>query len=202
MAGHGILAVVHHGCTAFTHLVVSGPGRGRLVNVDLDGFPAPYVLEDKDFLAWYERWLAELLAGCDVVDFGEKLPGGEGTLLAILAEDPSPRRPDRSRCCAKSARRPPAPSLLPRPTRSTRLRIYGVAPPSRELAALPPTTSVRRTATRALLEQLLAGTDPAVRRQGVQTAERRDERRLPLPCAGERPSKTTRPLRRVLPAWT
>ncbi|KDN17464.1 SMI1/KNR4 family protein [Amycolatopsis rifamycinica] len=88
----GTLAVVHHGCTGYTHLVVSGPGRGRLVNLDLNGVPAPYVLEDEDFLAWYHRWLDELLAGCSVSGFGHKLPGGEDTLLAVLAEDPDPRR--------------------------------------------------------------------------------------------------------------
>jgi hypothetical protein len=88
----GTLTVVSHGCAGFTQLVVTGPGRGRLVNVDLDGEPAPYVLEDADFHTWYERWLDELLAGCSVTDFGRKLPGDEDTLLAVLTEDPSPRR--------------------------------------------------------------------------------------------------------------
>ncbi|SEF21725.1 HEAT repeat-containing protein [Amycolatopsis pretoriensis] len=88
----GTLAVVHHGCTGYTHLVVSGPGRGRLVRLDLNGVPAPYVLEDEDFLAWYHRWLDELLAGCSVTEFGYKIPGDESTLLAVLSGDPDPRR--------------------------------------------------------------------------------------------------------------
>jgi hypothetical protein len=92
----GTLAVVHHGCTSYTHLVVSGPGRGRLVNVDLNGVPAPYVLEDEDFLSWYERWLDELLAGYSVTWFGAKLPGDEAKLLGILATDPSPHRRARA----------------------------------------------------------------------------------------------------------
>lgn len=92
----GTLAVVHHGCTSYTQLVVSGPGRGRLVNVDLNGVPAPYVLEDEDFLSWYERWLDELLAGYDVTWFGEKIPGDEPRLLGVLADDPSAHRRARA----------------------------------------------------------------------------------------------------------
>jgi hypothetical protein len=92
----GTLAVVHHGCTSYTQLVVSGPGRGRLVNVDLNGVPAPYVLEDEDFLSWYERWLDELLAGYSVTWFGEKIPGDESRLLGILAGDPSRHRRARA----------------------------------------------------------------------------------------------------------
>ncbi len=88
----GTLAVVHHGCTGYTHLVVSGPGRGRLVNLDLNGVPAPYVLEDESFLVWYHRWLDESLAGCSVSAFGHKLPGREAALLTVLTEDPDPRR--------------------------------------------------------------------------------------------------------------
>ncbi|MEV4973670.1 HEAT repeat domain-containing protein [Streptomyces scopuliridis] len=92
----GTLAIVHHGCTSYTQLVVTGPGRGRLVNVDLNGVPAPYVLEDPDFLAWYERWLDELLAGYRVTWFGEKIPGDEAALLRILAGDPAPQRRARA----------------------------------------------------------------------------------------------------------
>ncbi|MFI7062381.1 HEAT repeat domain-containing protein [Kribbella sp. NPDC050124] len=88
----GSLAVVHHGCAYYTHLVVSGPGRGRLVNVNADWCDPPYVSEDPDFLTWYERWLDELLAGYSVTDFGQKLPGDETALLAILAGDPDPDR--------------------------------------------------------------------------------------------------------------
>ncbi|MEO3771220.1 HEAT repeat domain-containing protein [Micromonospora sp. B9E7] len=92
----GTLAIVHHGCTSYTLLVVSGPGWGRLVNVDLNGAPAPYVLEDEDFLSWYERWLDELVAGYDVTWFGEKIPGDEARLLGILSDDPSPHRRARA----------------------------------------------------------------------------------------------------------
>ncbi|MFQ6327399.1 HEAT repeat domain-containing protein [Nocardia sp. CWNU-33] len=92
----GTLSIVHHGCTSCTQLVISGPGRGRLVAIDFNGVPAPYVQEDPDFLTWYERWLDELLAGYDVAGFGYKLPGDEATLLGILATDPSPERRARA----------------------------------------------------------------------------------------------------------
>jgi hypothetical protein len=64
--------------------------------VDLNGVPAPYVLEDEDFLSWYERWLDELLAGYNVTWFGEKIPGDEPRLLGILAGDPAPHRRARA----------------------------------------------------------------------------------------------------------
>ncbi|ASO21041.1 hypothetical protein FHR81_002010 [Actinoalloteichus hoggarensis] len=92
----GTLAVVHHGCADYTQLVVTGPGRGRLVNVNLDGSVPPYVLEDRDFLDWYERWLDELLAGHRVAGFGAKLPGDEATLIRVLAADPAASRRARA----------------------------------------------------------------------------------------------------------
>jgi len=92
----GSLAIVHHGCSDYTQLVVSGSGRGRLVNVNADWHVPPYVTEDANFLAWYERWLDELLAGYDVGGFGPKLPGDETVLLAILADDPDPDRKARA----------------------------------------------------------------------------------------------------------
>ncbi|WP_144126910.1 HEAT repeat domain-containing protein [Catellatospora sichuanensis] len=99
-AGHdfvadGTLTVVNHGCTLTTQLIVSGPSRGRLFNVDTDGI-GPYVLEDEDFLAWYERWLDELTAGYRLDWFGEYLPGDEPVLVTILTEDPSPDRRTRA----------------------------------------------------------------------------------------------------------
>lgn len=91
----GTLTVADHGCTLTTQLVVTGLGRGRLFNVDVDGI-GPYVLEDEDFLAWYERSLDELLAGCRIGWFGEKLPGDEAVLVAVLHGDPSSRRRARA----------------------------------------------------------------------------------------------------------
>ncbi len=283
----GTLAVVHHGCTSYTHLVVSGAGRGRLVNVDLNGFPAPYVLEDADFLTWYERWLEELLAGCDVAGFGEKLPGGEDTLLDILTGDPSPPRraqaarsvthlaeisPAAVRAFATAAADPdpgvrhtvlrlawrytlplsseartaladPEPGIraealrlltrldppgladLARPhladaapqvageamsalATAGELAVADVAPlladPGKRSAAAYHLLKANGEAS-ALLEPLLEDEDPDVRRQAVQTAERRDEHTL-LPAlrrreAVEDDETVLVNLRRVISAW-
>jgi hypothetical protein len=92
----GTLTIAHHGCSLVTQLVVTGPARGRLFNLDCEGSTGPYVVEDADFLAWYERWLDEAVAGYDVGWFGERLPLDEPGLIAALAGDPSPQRRARA----------------------------------------------------------------------------------------------------------
>ncbi|MEV0136629.1 hypothetical protein AB0H83_50425 [Dactylosporangium sp. NPDC050688] len=92
----GTLEVAHHGCSLGTRLVVTGPARGRLFNLDTEGPIGPYVVEDADFLAWYERWLDEAVAGYDVGWFGERLPLEEPELVAALTGDPSPERRARA----------------------------------------------------------------------------------------------------------
>src|SRR6185437_3308140 len=92
----GTLRLAGHGCSLVTQLVVTGPARGRLFNVDYEGPVGPYVVEDNDFLAWYERWLDEAVAGYDVGWFGERLPLEEPGLIAALARDPSPARRARA----------------------------------------------------------------------------------------------------------
>lgn len=92
----GTLTVASHGCSLVTQLVVTGPARGRLVNLDGGGSLGPYVLEDVGFLAWYERWLDEAVAGYDIGWFGERLPLDEPGLIAVLAVDPSPARRARA----------------------------------------------------------------------------------------------------------
>ncbi|MEO3818007.1 hypothetical protein [Plantactinospora sp. B24E8] len=92
----GTLRIADHGCSLFTQLVVTGPARGRLFNLDDEGPVGPYVVEDADFLAWYERWLDETVAGYDTGWFGERLPLDELALLAALAADPSPERRARA----------------------------------------------------------------------------------------------------------
>ncbi|WP_460304917.1 HEAT repeat domain-containing protein [Actinocorallia aurea] len=88
----GALAVVHGGCTTYTLLVVTGPLRGRLVRVDLNGVPAPVVLPDADFLAWYERWLDDVIEGRDLTFFHDRLLGGEAEFRAAARDaDPDVR---------------------------------------------------------------------------------------------------------------
>ncbi|MDX6741411.1 HEAT repeat domain-containing protein [Actinocorallia sp. A-T 12471] len=91
----GALAVVHGGCALYTLLVVTGPARGRLVRVDLDGGLAPLVLDDVDFLAWYERWLDDVIAGYGTTFFHDRLLGGEVAFVAG-ARDADPARRARA----------------------------------------------------------------------------------------------------------
>lgn len=80
----GTLNLVHQGCTYHSLLVVTGPYRGRVVNADLDMTGPPWFTRDADFLAWYERWLDELLWGYDTTWFGRGLPGREADVVAAL----------------------------------------------------------------------------------------------------------------------
>lgn len=84
----GTIAVVYRGCSDFTLLVVSGPGCGRLVEVNAEGFFAPHFHTDPDFLAWYERWLDFTLAGHrDLTWFADQMAGDEVALVATLLND-------------------------------------------------------------------------------------------------------------------
>jgi hypothetical protein len=90
----GTIAVVYGGCSDFTLLVVTGPGRGRLVEVNAEGFFAPRFHTDPDFLAWYERWLDFTLTGHrDLTWFADQMAGDEAELVVTLLNDaPETRR--------------------------------------------------------------------------------------------------------------
>ncbi|MFG2039876.1 hypothetical protein [Dactylosporangium sp. NPDC048998] len=190
----GTLKVADHGCSLETRLIVTGAARGRLFNLDVDGV-GPYVVEDPDFLAWYERWLDEVVEGCNVGWFGEKLPGGEQELVAILEGDPSPERRARAAgsiaalprfgaatraALVRAARQDQDPRVraeLLAPYRSKRLDVRPVT--ADQVAAYARSESVRNTvaALEALqtidqvtVADLLSGldaSDPAVRRVAV-----------------------------------
>ncbi|MEU9379429.1 SMI1/KNR4 family protein [Streptomyces sp. NPDC048255] len=84
----GTITVVYRGCSDFTLLVVTGPGRGRLVEVNADGFFSPRFHADSDFLAWYERWLDFVLTGHrDLTWFADQMAGSEEDLVATLLAD-------------------------------------------------------------------------------------------------------------------
>lgn len=90
----GILSLGTQGCSYAMGLIVTGEFAGRVVYLDADG-QAPYVVREPDFLAWYERWLDELLGGYDLFWFGIGLGGDESTLSALL-EDSSTSSSDRA----------------------------------------------------------------------------------------------------------
>jgi HEAT repeat protein len=82
----GTMSLGTMGCGGMMQLVVTGPFAGRVVYVEAEGKP-PYMVHEPDFLAWYERWLDELLAGCKITFFGVGPGGGEDAFFRIL-DDP------------------------------------------------------------------------------------------------------------------
>lgn len=82
----GMLEIGTRGCTYEMRLIVTGACAGMVAYVDTNGSP-PYVVREPDFLAWYERWLDELLAGYSIHSFGFGPGGGEDDFFRIL-EDP------------------------------------------------------------------------------------------------------------------
>jgi hypothetical protein len=58
----GLLPIVCQGCTYFSGLVLNGPHRGRVVNLDIDRQMPSFTYEN-NFLDWYERWLDEVISG-------------------------------------------------------------------------------------------------------------------------------------------
>lgn len=72
-------------------LVLTGPYRGRVVYIDGDMQP-PLFTDSPDFLAWYERWVDDVLAGNDTTWFGFHPTGDEAELRGLLgAPDPRSR---------------------------------------------------------------------------------------------------------------
>ncbi|MEV7520388.1 HEAT repeat domain-containing protein [Streptomyces sp. NPDC091371] len=140
----GTITVVYRGCTDYTLLVVTGPGRGRLVEVNAEGFFAPRFHADSDFLSWYERWLDFTLTGHrDLNRFADQMAGGEDQLVATLLHDELPTR-----------RRAAAYTFITHPALSAHL-------PGTLLRALTaePHPAVRETILRALAAQGEGGRD-------------------------------------------
>lgn len=83
----GLLVIGTQGCTYVHALVLNGPLAGRVVNLDLDYSQPPIFAHEPDFLAWYERWLDEVISG-DLLQspswFGYVRGGSESELLARL----------------------------------------------------------------------------------------------------------------------
>jgi hypothetical protein len=85
----GALTVVYRGCSDYTLLVITGAGRGRLVEVNAEGHFAPRFHSDPDFIAWYERWLDFVLTGHrDLTWFADQMAGGEAELVSTLLDHP------------------------------------------------------------------------------------------------------------------
>jgi hypothetical protein len=89
----GTITVAWGGCTQYTLLVVTGSGRGRLVEVIAGSDVVPHFHTDADFLAWYERWLDFTLAGHrDLTWFSHQMAGDEPELVDTLINSASATR--------------------------------------------------------------------------------------------------------------
>jgi len=81
----GILPIGSQGCTYIHGIVLNGPYKGRIVNLDIDR-QKPHFAFENNFLDWYERWLDEVISGELIRDspswFGYVKGGSEEKLLA------------------------------------------------------------------------------------------------------------------------
>lgn len=59
----GILPLGYQGCTYYHGIVLNGPHKGRLVNLDNDRNIPPIFAKHANFLDWYENWLDEVIDG-------------------------------------------------------------------------------------------------------------------------------------------
>ncbi|MGH1552256.1 HEAT repeat domain-containing protein [Streptomyces sp. L7] len=84
-----LIMLTGSGCSLYTALVVSGPARGRVVNVCVELRP-PDFCHDTGFLAWYERWPDETLDGMDTSGFDRSLPFDQPALVSVLRDAPDP----------------------------------------------------------------------------------------------------------------
>ena len=80
---HGLMSIGTQGCAFETCLVVNGPYRGRIVNIDRD-LEKPQFSFEAHFLDWYERWLDEILNSYDMLWFGFKMGGNDLDLIRFF----------------------------------------------------------------------------------------------------------------------
>lgn len=95
----GVLPVGSQGCAYLHGLILNGPYRGRVVNLDIDK-QKPHFTFEKNFLDWYERWLDEIISGElireDADWFGYSKGGSEEDLLKVFVN--SSDFEERSEC--------------------------------------------------------------------------------------------------------
>ena len=88
----GVLPIGSQGCTLMTGIMLAGPYRGQVVYYDEDFCGPPFFVREKGFLAWYERWLREVIAGYsdEEVGFGLNLDGNPEQLMALYEQTEKP----------------------------------------------------------------------------------------------------------------
>lgn len=84
-SGGAVLPLGTQGCTLMTGLILDGPDKGRVIYYDEDQGGPPTVMREPDFLAWYQRWTREVIAGYDDEEmyFGLYLDGKPQELMEL-----------------------------------------------------------------------------------------------------------------------
>ncbi len=88
----GVLPIGTQGCTLMTGIMLGGPYRGQVVYYDEDLCGKPFFVREKGFLAWYERWLREVIAGYNEEEagFGLYVDGKPGELMELYQQTDDP----------------------------------------------------------------------------------------------------------------
>ncbi len=88
----GVLPIESQGCTLMTGLILNGPYRGRVVYYDVDLCATPFFMREKGFLAWYRRWLREVIAGYsdEETGFGMNVDGNPEQLMKLYEQTGDP----------------------------------------------------------------------------------------------------------------
>ncbi|MFF5260950.1 HEAT repeat domain-containing protein [Actinomadura viridis] len=166
----GAIPLVSQGCTYAGLLVVTGPARGRVVNIDLDRQP-PFFTSDTGFLAWYERWLDEIADGLASGGFSSSLPGDQATLASVLSDSTDPL--SRQSAALTLGRHPAlSPQAMDALAEAARRDGHAMV----RLHALSALTSLLRGPALSVLEQALDDPASEVRARAVRGLERRGER--------------------------
>ncbi|GAA3925164.1 hypothetical protein GCM10023085_03130 [Actinomadura viridis] len=169
----GAIPLVHQGCSYASLLVVTGPARGRVVDIDLDRQP-PFFTSDTGFLAWYERWLDEIADGLTSAGFSSSLPGGQAALASVLRD--STDSVSRQRAALTLSRHP---TLTTQTMDALAEAVRRDGHAMVRLHALGALTAPLRGPALSVLEQALDDPASEVRALAVRQLERRGERWYP-----------------------
>jgi len=87
-----VLPIGSQGCTLMTGIMLQGPRQGQVVYYDKDICGEPFFVREKGFLAWYERWLREVIAGYndEETGFGMNVDGNPKELMELYEQTEDP----------------------------------------------------------------------------------------------------------------
>jgi len=156
------LTLTDQGCGNWSLLVLDGPKRGRVLYVtDLD---AAYYPEDRDFAAWYARWLDEILWDFDNIWFGLGLAGREPDFFAALTSKQPAKRAGGAAAMVR------LPTITKR-SRAALVRAIRTDSPKVQISAIAALSKHDRAALEPLLPALLDSRDSTVKLASLRELE-------------------------------